>query len=97
MNNTEITRVVIDKYYKDGNNGLLAEVTVVINDCLMVHGITVRNGELGQYVAMPHTGMLRKSATSEKKFRELFHPLTKEFQTQLRKSVIDAFNAYTEE
>lgn len=95
---TEVTRVVIDRYYKDENkSNLLAEITVVINDCIMIHGITVRKGELGKYVAMPHTGMTKKTTEEGKRFRELLHPLSREFQDHMKESVLSAFEEYIAE
>jgi len=88
---TSITRVVIDSFTPQ-TSGTCAEVSVVINDALAIHKISVISGERGLFVAMPNTGQTKMSKNG-KRFSDIVHPLNKDLASQISDAVLNAYNA----
>jgi len=68
-----------------GNTKGYASVT--IDGMFGVHGISIVNGSNGLFVAMPQT------RDADKKYRDIFHPVTKEGREALQSVVLAKFGA----
>lgn len=87
-----VTKVVINNYAPK-ESGVCAEVTVVLNDALAIHKISVVAGELGLFVAMPNTGHTRVQ-NNKKRVEDLVHPLNRELSEEIKSEVLKVYNAY---
>lgn len=85
-----ITRL-IDK--PDSNVKAVASAT--FGKCYAVHGIKICSGEKGLFISMPSSSYV--DANGEKKYRDTFHPITKEGREALIKAVFDAYDAALEQ
>lgn len=87
-----VTKVKIDSY-SPKSSGICAEVTVVLDNILAVHKISVVQGERGFFVAMPNTGHT-KIYNNKKRFEDLIHPLNKDLAQEISEAVLTAYNNY---
>lgn len=87
-----ITKVKVDSYAPK-SSGICAEVTVVLDDILAIHKVSVVRGERGYFVAMPNTGHT-KIYNSKKRFEDLVHPLNKGLTSEISDAVLEAYNKY---
>jgi stage V sporulation protein G len=68
----------------------VAFASVTINDIIGINGIRVVNGENGLFVAMPQT------KDSNKEYRDIAFPVTKDLRLQLNEAVLDCYAAEKE-
>lgn len=80
----KITEVRVTK--TNGESSLKAFASVTFDEVFVVHGVRVIDGQNGVFVAMP-------SRKVGEEFKDVAHPVTKEFKTEFDKAVLDAFNA----
>ena len=66
---------------------LKAVASITIEDCFVVHGIKVLEGNQGYFVRMPN----RK--TPDGQYKDVAHPINTETREQLSKAVLEAFEA----
>lgn len=71
----------------DPNKNLLAFASVKINDCFVVEGVKIIEGQKGLFVGMP------SQPDSKGNYRDIAKPITKEFREQLNTAVLDAYKA----
>lgn len=90
MYETVVTKVVIESFTPQ-SSGTCAEVSVIINDVLAIHKVSVVLGERGLFVTMPNTGQTRMSKEG-KRYTDLVHPLSKDFSTKISEAVLSAYN-----
>ena len=71
-------------YSASGRNSVLAYAVVVLNDSAAIHGIRVLQSESGPFVSMPQRLV-------KDEFKDVFHPITREFHNSLCDAVLDAY------
>ena len=81
----QITELRIRKV--EGEGKLRAYVTVTFDNCFVVHNVKIIEGKNGLFIAMPS----RKTASGE--YKDIAHPISPEFRTELQKRVLDEYNA----
>lgn len=80
----QITDIKIRKFFDEGP--MKAIVSVTFDDCLAVHDIKVIYARERFFAVMPS----RKNPDGT--FRDIVHPITSEFRTELERQVIDAYH-----
>ena len=81
----QITELRIRKV--DDDTKLRAYVTVTFDNCFVVHNVKVIEGQNGLFIAMPS----RKTANGE--YKDVAHPISPEFRTELQGRIVDEHNA----
>ena len=81
----QITELRIRKVEDEGK--LRAYVTVTFDNCFVVHNVNIIVGKSGLFIAMPS----RKTANGE--YKDVAHPISPEFRTELQNKILDEFNA----
>ena len=81
----QITELRIRKV--DDDTKLRAYVTVTFDNCFVVHNVKVIEGQNGLFIAMPS----RKTANGE--YKDVAHPISPEFRTELQGRIVDEYNA----
>ncbi len=81
----QITELSIRKVEDEGK--LRAYVTVTFDNCFVVHNVKIIEGKSGLFIAMPS----RKTANGE--YKDVAHPISPEFRTELQNKILDEFNA----
>ncbi|MBQ1709819.1 MAG: septation regulator SpoVG [Treponema sp.] len=81
----QITELRIRKVEDEGK--LRAYVTVTFDNCFVVHNVKIIEGKSGLFIAMPS----RKTANGE--YKDVAHPISPEFRTELQNKILDEFNA----
>ena len=66
---------------------LRAYVTVTFDNCFVVHNVKIIEGKGGLFIAMPS----RKTANGE--YKDVAHPISPEFRTELQDKILEEFNA----
>lgn len=69
------------------NDKLKGVASITIDDCFVVHEIKIINGKDGLFIQMPN----RKSP--EGAYKDIAHPIKTEIREELKKVVIDAYQA----
>lgn len=85
----EITRVRVHKVDRDGK--LKGYATVTIDNCFVINGIRIIEGEDRLFCAMPS----RK--VNEDKFEDIAHPTNKETRDMFEEKILAEYNNPTEE
>ncbi len=81
----QITELRIRKVENEGK--LRAYVTVTFDNCFVVHNVKIIEGQNGLFIAMPS----RKTANGE--YKDVAHPISPEFRTELQNKILDEYNA----
>ena len=81
----QITELRIRKVENEGK--LRAYVTVTFDNCFVVHNVKIIEGQNGLFIAMPS----RKTANGE--YKDVAHPISLEFRTDLQNKIISEYNA----
>ncbi|MCR5188320.1 MAG: septation regulator SpoVG [Treponema sp.] len=81
----QITELRIRKVEDEGK--LRAYVTVTFDNCFVVHNVKIIEGKSGLFIAMPS----RKTANGE--YKDVAHPISPEFRTELQNKILEEFNA----
>lgn len=81
----QITELRIRKVENEGK--LRAYVTVTFDNCFVVHNVKIIEGQNGLFIAMPS----RKTANGE--YKDVAHPISPEFRTELQNKIISEYNA----
>lgn len=84
--NANINRL-IDK----PDSSVKAVASVSLDNFYAVHGVKVCEGEKGLFVSMPSTSYT--NANGEKKYQDVFHPITKGARDAINAAVIRAYNS----
>jgi stage V sporulation protein G len=80
----KITEVRITK--AEGQGTLKAFASVTLDGVFAVHGIRVVEGKNGLFVSMPNRQV------KEGEYKDIAHPVTKEFKQELNDAVLAEFN-----
>ena len=81
----QVTELRIRKVTSEGK--LKAYVTVTFDNCFVVHNVKIIEGKDGLFIAMPS----KKTSTGE--YKDVAHPITPEFRTELQNKILDEYNA----
>lgn len=81
----QITEIRIRKVAAEGK--LKAYVTVTFDGCFVIHNVKIIEGKTGYFIAMPS----RKTSTGE--YKDVAHPITPEFRTELQDKILAEFEA----
>jgi len=81
----QITELRIRKVTSEGK--LKAYVTVTFDNCFVVHNVKIIEGKDGLFIAMPS----KKTSTGE--YKDVAHPISPEFRTELQNKILDEYNA----
>lgn len=68
-----------------GSDGLKAFANVTLDEAFAVHHLKIVEGQRGLFVSMP----ARRDAAG--KYRDLAHPVTREFYEALQSAVLEAY------
>lgn len=80
----KITEVRITK--SEGQGTLKAFASITLDGIFAVHGIRVVEGKNGLFVSMPNRQV------KEGEYKDIAHPVTKEFKQELNDAVLAEFN-----
>lgn len=81
----QVTELRIRKVTSEGK--LKAYVTVTFDNCFVVHNVKIIEGKDGPFIAMPS----KKTSTGE--YKDVAHPISPEFRTELQRKILDEYNA----
>ena len=81
----QVTELRIRKVTSEGK--LKAYVTVTFDNCFVVHNVKIIEGKDGLFSAMPS----KKTSTGE--YKDVAHPISPEFRTELQNKILDEYNA----
>lgn len=81
----QITELRIRKVEAEGK--LRAYVTVTFDNCFVVHNVKIIEGKTGLFIAMPS----RKTVNG--KYKDVAHPISPEFRTELQDKSLAEYNA----
>lgn len=87
----KITKVILESFTPQ-SSGTCADVSIVLNDALAIHKISVISGERGLFVAMPNTGQT-KITKGGKRFTDIVHPVNKELSAMITEVVLNEYNS----
>lgn len=91
----QVTKIDFDNYHPK-DRGTCAEVSVTLDDCLVIHRVQVISGEKGMFIAMPNTGMT-KLLDKKKRYTDLVHPTSKKLSDYIKNEVLNAYSNYVQE
>lgn len=90
-----ITSIRIDTYTPK-ESGVCAEVTVELDSQIAIHKIRVVNGSKGLFIAMPNLGNFFTNREGKKHVIDIVHPITRDFQEELDKKILEVYNSKSE-
>lgn len=88
----EITEVKIFK--TNLNEPVLARANVVLNNYLIIRGITLIEGKNGRFISMPSRMLRDKEDTNKKSYRDMVHPLNNDIRTEMTETIFKAYDEY---
>ena len=77
-------------YLRNNDVKLKAFVSFVLDNQFVIHNAKIIEGKLGLILCMPSRKTLDPK-TKEEVYRDVAHPITKEFRNQLEKAAMDAY------
>lgn len=84
-----VTNVKVNLYL-NSKTRLKGKISITLNNCFVVHGIKVIDGEKGIFIAMPSI------KNSKGIYVDIAHPINKETRQKIESSVIEAFQEVNE-
>ncbi|WP_210954953.1 SpoVG family protein [Candidatus Phytoplasma luffae] len=84
-----VTNVKVN-LYPNSKTRLKGKISITLNNCFVVHGIKVIDGEKGIFIAMPSI------KNSKGIYVDIAHPINKETRQKIESSVIEAFQEVNE-
>ena len=81
----QISEIRIRKVTAEGK--LKAYVTITFDGCFVIHIVKIIEGKTGLFIAMPS----RKTSTGE--YKDVAHPITPEFRTDLQDMILAEYEA----
>lgn len=74
------------KIHKLEDNKTKALVSITLDNCFVITGLKIVEGNNGLFIAMPN----RKTSSSE--YKDTIYPITKEFRQELQEAIINDYN-----
>lgn len=84
---TKVTSAIVYPF-KENLGHIKATATIIINDCFVVRGLRVMEGENGLFVGYPIDPFYKSEDV-----RTLCHPITRKLREEIDKAVLDRYNA----
>lgn len=84
---TKVTSAIVHPF-KENLGYVKATAEIIINDCFVVRGLRVMEGENGLFVGYPNDPFYKGE-----EFRTLFNPITRKLREDIDKAVLDRYNA----
>ncbi len=84
--NMKITDVRVRVVKGENEAKLKAYADITFDDCFVIHGLKIIDGQKGMFVAMPS----RRMPSGE--FKDIAHPITPETRKEITDVVIDYYN-----
>lgn len=81
-----VTDVRIKKVTEEKLVKLRAYADITLDECLVIHGLKLMEGENGLFVAMPS----RKIFNNE--YKDIVHPINSELRKHITEAVIEKYN-----
>lgn len=91
-NKIEITAVNVFPYQGTGVYRCLGMATIVLNDCFLVRGLRIMDGENGLFVGYPQDPYYKGED-----FRTLCNPLTRDLRERIENAVLEKYQLATME
>lgn len=88
----EITEVKIFK--TNLKAPVLACANVVLNDYLIIRGITLIEGKNGRFISMPSRMLRSKEDSNKKSYRDVCHPLNNDIRAEMTETIFKAYDEY---
>lgn len=82
-----ITDVRIKKVNDDKYGKLRAYVDITFENCLVIHGVKLMEGENGLFVAMPS----RKMFNNE--YKDIVHPICSDLRKKMTETIIEKYKS----
>ncbi len=94
----EITEVKVRKLERE-NNHIRGIASVKIDDCFVVHGIRILEGNNGLFIAMPSKPRKYKNEEGEEVvgYFDIAHPINQETRQLFENAIIEAYNNLKED
>lgn len=70
--------------------GICGEFSIVLDDSLCIHKISVISGDKGLFIAFPNTGEMRRFANS-KKYLDIVHPTNNNLRQMIQSEVLKRY------
>lgn len=86
-----VTNVKIKKVDGEKFDRLRAYVDITLDECLVIHGLKLMQGEQGLFVAMPSKKMYNNE------YKDIVHPICPELRKYLTKVVEEKYYSLEEE
>ena len=89
----KITRVSVDK--KERENSRMKGIAVVtIDDCFVIKGIRILEGDNGLFIAMPSKDYVTVDENGEEvvKHKDMAHPINRETRTMFEDAIFEEYN-----
>lgn len=86
--------IITDIYFNNvepKESGICAECTVIFDDMLCVHRISVINGNDGLFVAFPNTGAMKRYKNC-KRYVDIVHPVNNSARQMIQSEVLKRYN-----
>jgi len=87
MSQGEINIEVVRIHRFENGKGLKAFADIKINDCLLISGLKILDGETGRFVAMP-----REQSKKDNKWYETVRCLRKEIKDQISNEILSVYS-----
>lgn len=83
----KVTDVRLKKVNDDKFGKLRAYADITLEECLVIHGLKLMQGENGFFVAMPS----RKMFNNE--FKDIVHPISSDLRRNITEAVVEKYNS----
>lgn len=87
----KITDVRLRTVKNEGEVKLKAYADVTFEECFVIHGLKIIDGQKGMFVAMPS----RKMPDGE--YKDIVHPITPELRKEITDKVLEKYNQVCQE
>ncbi len=81
-----ITDVRIKKIEEEKFGKLKAYIDITLDECLVIHGLKLIEGEQGLFVAMPSKKMFNGE------YKDIVHPISSDLRKHITEVVIEKYN-----
>lgn len=84
----EITKIIFNSL-SPRTNGVCAELTLVLDDAIMIHRVTIIAGKNGLFISMP--SFERDFKDGKYKYLDIVHPVRKEVSDYMTDRVLSEY------
>ena len=89
----KITKVVVEKKERE-NSRMRGMAIVTIDDCFVIKGIRILEGDNGLFIAMPSKDytVMDEDGNEVVKHRDMAHPINQETRTMFEEAIFEEYN-----